>query len=69
VLWYAPGYNDEENWYLLCQLSTGAYAFYSAYTGLHCQGNMTIGICESLANPIQHGMCELSTLYEKDNGC
>lgn len=68
-LWSAPGYNDEECWYLLCQLSTGAYALYSArcdYTGFDCQGDMTISVCESLATLIQYGMDEsVYQLYMK----
>lgn len=58
-IWSAPGEHDEDQWLLLCRLSTGAYAFYRAgcdYTGFDCQGSMFLTVSNSLAEIIEHGM-------------
>jgi hypothetical protein len=69
-LWSRPGQNDEDPWLLLCQLDTGAYAFYKAgcdYTGFDCQGVMTLEVSSELANIVQNAMSNSDyDLYESD---
>lgn len=58
-IWSSPGENDGDSWLLLCQLNTGAYAFYRAwcdYTGFACQGGMSLTVSRDLAVVIEHGM-------------
>jgi hypothetical protein len=69
-LWSRPGEDDENPWLLLCQLETGAYAFYKAgcdFTGTHYQGGMTLEVSNELAYIVQNAMSNSDyDLYESE---
>lgn len=50
-IWCQKGINDEKPWLLLCRLTNGKYAYFSAscdYTGFSCQGGMSLYISDTI---------------------
>ena len=50
-IWCQKGINDEKPWLLLCRLTNGKYAYFSAscdYTGFSCQGGMSLYIADTI---------------------
>ena len=58
-IWGEEGENDFVDWILLCKLSNGKYAYYTAwcdYTGFDCQGGMKLYISSKLKTLVKMAM-------------
>ena len=61
-IWGEEGDNDFIEWILLCKLTNGKYAFYTAwcdYTGFDCQGGMKLYIASSINVLVKMAMNEI----------
>ena len=61
VIWYQEGENRQKDWIMFCQLSSGMYAYYSAWcdnSGFECQGGMCLYVSASRKILIEMAMTD-----------